>query len=80
MLPRRFTEERMRLSARNQLPGTVVSVKNGVVTAEVVVQLAGGDQIVSVITQDSVKSLGLKKGSRVRAIIKSTDVMIAADA
>jgi len=70
----------MRLSARNQLPGTVVSVKNGVVTAEVVVQLAGGDQIVSVITQDSVKSLGLKKGSRVRAIIKSTDVMIAADA
>jgi molybdopterin-binding protein len=70
----------MRLSARNQLSGTVVSVKKGVVTAEVVVQLAGGDQIVSVITLSSVKRLGLRKGSRVTAIVKSTDVMIAADA
>ena len=70
----------MKLSARNQLAGTVVSVKKGVVTAEVVVRLSGGEEIVSVITLDSVEGLGLKQGSRVKAIVKSTDVMIAADA
>jgi molybdate transport system regulatory protein len=69
----------MRLSARNQLAGTVVSVKKGIVTAEVVVALDGGDEIVSVITLESVKSLRLKKGSKVRAIVKSTEVMIGVD-
>jgi molybdopterin-binding protein len=69
----------MRLSARNQLAGTVVGVKKGVVTAEVVVRLAGGDEIVSVITLSSVNSLGLKKGAKVKAIVKSTEVMIAVD-
>lgn len=69
----------MRLSARNQLAGTVVSVKKGVVTAEVIVRLAGGQELVSVITLSSVTSLGLKKGSKVKAIVKSTEVMIAVD-
>jgi len=69
----------MGLSARNQLAGTVVSVKKGVVTAEVVVRLSGGEEIVSVITLESAKGLALKKGSRVKAIVKSTDVMIATD-
>jgi molybdopterin-binding protein len=69
----------MQLSARNQLAGTVVTVTKGVVTAEVVVRLAGGAEIVSVITLASAKGLGLKKGSKVKAIVKSTDVMIAVD-
>ncbi len=69
----------MRLSARNQLSGTIESIKEGVVTAEVVVKLASGDEIVSVITLDSVQSLGLKVGDQVKAIIKSTEVMIAVD-
>ena len=69
----------MPLSARNQLAGTVLSVKKGVVTAEVIVRLAGGEELASVITLTSVKNLGLKKGSKVKAIIKSTDVMIAND-
>jgi molybdopterin-binding protein len=69
----------MRLSARNQLAGTIASIKKGVVTAEVVVRLAGGEEIVSVITLESVSSLGLKKGSKVKAIVKSTEVMIAVD-
>ena len=69
----------MRLSARNQLAGTVVSVTKGIVTAKVVVRLAGGDEIVSVITVDSVKALRLKKGSKVKAIVKATEVMIAVD-
>ena len=69
----------MQLSARNQIPGTIVRIKKGVVTAEVVVRIAGGHEIVSVITMSSVKTLGLKKGSRVTAVIKSTEVMIGID-
>ena len=69
----------MQLSARNQIPGTVVRITKGVVTAEVVVKIAGGHEIVSVITMSSVKSLGLKKGSRVTAVIKSTEVMLGVD-
>lgn len=69
----------MRLSARNQLVGTVQSIKEGVVTAEVVVKLPGGEEIVSVITMESVHSLDLKVGDAVRAIIKSTEVMIAVE-
>ena len=69
----------MQLSARNQIPGIVVRVTKGVVTAEVVVTIDGGHEIVSVITMSSVKSLGLKKGSRVTAVIKSTEVMLGVD-
>lgn len=69
----------MGLSARNQLAGTIQSVKEGVVTAEVVVKLDGGEEIVSVITVESVHSMGLKVGDKVRAIIKSTEVLIATD-
>ena len=69
----------MPLSARNQFAGTVTRIKKGVVTAEVIVALAGGQEIASVITLESAENLGLKKGSKVKAIIKSTDVMIAVD-
>ena len=69
----------MQLSARNQLPGTIVRIKRGVVTAEVIVRIAGGQEIASVITMSSVKTLGLKKGSKVTAVIKSTEVMIGID-
>jgi len=69
----------MQLSARNQLPGTIVRIKKGVVTAEVIVRIAGGHEIASVITMSSVKSLGLKRGSRVTAVVKATEVMIGVD-
>jgi len=69
----------MKISARNQLKGTIVEVKLGVITAEVVVQLDGGQQITSVITVDAVKSLALQVGDQVTAIIKSTEVMIGKD-
>ena len=69
----------MQLSARNQIPGTVVRIKKGIVTAEVIVRIAGGHEIASVITVDSIKSLKLKKGSKVMAVIKSTEVMIGVD-
>jgi molybdopterin-binding protein len=69
---------RMSLSARNQLPGIVEDVKLGTVMALVTVRV--GDQIVeSVITRSSAEGLGLKKGDAVRAVIKSTEVMIQKD-
>lgn len=63
------------ISARNQFPGTVKSVKLGEVMAEVVVS-AGGLEFVSAITRTSAEQLGLKAGDSVTAIVKSTEVMI----
>jgi molybdopterin-binding protein len=66
----------VRFSARNQLKAKVTSVKLGTVMAEVIVELADGQQIVSAITRTSAEGLGLKEGDEVLAIIKSTEVMI----
>ena len=67
----------MELSARNQLPATVKSIKLGGVMAEVVVALRDGQEIVSVITVESVRRLGLAEGSAVIAVVKSTEVLLA---
>ncbi len=66
----------MRMSARNQLKGTVKEVKKGAVMEEVVVTLPDGQEIVSAITLGSAQELDLKAGDSVIAIIKSTEVMI----
>lgn len=66
----------MELSARNQLSGTVTAIKLGGVMAEITVDLAGGQQIVSVITRTSAEHLQLKEGDQVTVIIKSTEVML----
>jgi molybdopterin-binding protein len=63
------------LSARNQFKGTVQSVKLGNVMAEVVVKV-GDLEIVSAITRTSAEQLGLKAGDTVKAVIKSTEVLI----
>lgn len=65
----------MELSARNQLRGTVKSVKTGSIMAEVEVDL-GGQSIVSVITKASVERLKLRQGDAVTVIVKSTEVML----
>lgn len=65
----------MELSARNQLSGTVKTVKVGAIMAEVVIDV-GGKEIVSEISKASVERLGLKAGDKVTAIIKATEVMI----
>jgi molybdate transport system regulatory protein len=70
----------MQLSARNQLPGTVTAVKQGPVMAEVTVKLDGGPEVVSAITVTSVQRLKLAPGSKVTAVIKATEVMLATDA
>ena len=66
----------MRISARNQLKGTVRSVELGTVMAEVVVDV-GGQEIVAAITRGSVEHLALAAGAEVTVIIKATEVMIA---
>ncbi|WP_371482606.1 molybdopterin-binding protein [Kitasatospora sp. NBC_00315] len=67
----------MSLSIRNQLPGTVTAVATGEVMATVKVRLGSGLEITSAITLDSVKDLGIAEGSRVRALVKSTEVALA---
>lgn len=69
----------MKLSARNQIPGKVVSVKKGATTAHVVVDIGGGRRITSSITNEAVAELKLKKGSAATVVIKASDVMIAVD-
>jgi molybdopterin-binding protein len=63
------------LSARNQLPATIKSVKLDAVMAEVVMSV-GDVELVAAITRGSAEQLGLKAGDSVKAIIKSTEVMV----
>jgi molybdopterin-binding protein len=69
----------MKISARNVLKGTVKSVNHGAVNSEIIVELAGGDQVVSIITKTSAQNLGLATGKQVYAVIKASNVMIATD-
>jgi molybdopterin-binding protein len=69
----------VKLSARNVLKGKVKSVKHGAVNSEVVVQLQGGLEIVSIITKTSTENLSLKEGKDVYAIIKATNVILGVD-
>jgi molybdate transport system regulatory protein len=68
----------MTLSARNQLKATVETVTLGDIMAHVVMNV-GGQLVESVITRASAEALNLKKGDSVRAVIKSTEVMIQKD-
>lgn len=67
---------RMALSARNHLRGAIRSIRADAITAEVILDLGHGLEIVSIITRDSVERLGLTVGAPATAIIKSTEVMI----
>jgi len=66
----------VRLSARNQLQGTVTSVTPGAVNAEVMLDIGGGASIAAVITQGSVATLGLEVGQRATAIVKASSVIL----
>jgi molybdopterin-binding protein len=69
----------VRLSARNVLKGKVKSIQPGAVNTEVVIELPGGAEIVSVITKHSADLLGLAVGKEVYAVVKASNVMIATD-
>lgn len=67
----------MKISARNILKGTVQSVEHGAVNSEVAIQSPGEQEIVSIITKNSAKTLGLSPGKEAYVVIKASEVMIA---
>lgn len=69
----------MKISARNVLKATVLSIHDGAVNSEVVVKLAGGDEMVSVVTKASVQHLGLTPGKQIYVVVKASNVMLAMD-
>jgi molybdopterin-binding protein len=69
----------MRISARNMLKGKIIQLKPGAVNTEVIMELPGGAQIVSIITKESAENLGLAVGKQVYAVIKASSVMIGVD-
>jgi molybdopterin-binding protein len=69
----------MKISARNTLAGTILTIERGAVNAEVTLEVAPNITIVSVITNDAVEALKLKVGERAYAVIKASSVMIGVD-
>ena len=69
----------MKISARNMLKGKIKQIKPGAVNTEVIIELTGGGQVVSVITKQSAENLELAVGKQVYAVIKASNVMIAVD-
>ena len=67
------------ISARNQLPGTIASIKKGAVNGHVVLELADGNKITGSITNEAIEQLGLAEGGKALAIIKSTDVIVGVE-
>lgn len=65
-----------KLSARNQIKGKIIAVNKGMTTAHVRIDIGGGVQITSSITNEAVDELGLKPGDEAWAVIKASDVMI----
>ncbi|MCU0735840.1 MAG: TOBE domain-containing protein [Methylotetracoccus sp.] len=68
--------EGYRLSARNQLSGTISHLQKGAVNAEVVIALPGGDSVAATITNESVNSLGLAVGNPATAVFKAGAVIL----
>ena len=69
----------MKLSARNVLKGKVKKITEGAVNSEIIIELPGGIEVVSVITKSSVENLGLTVGRECYAVIKASNVMVAVD-
>jgi molybdopterin-binding protein len=69
----------MKISARNMLKGKVKQVTRGAVNSEVTIELPGGLEVVSIITNTSAENLGLKEGKEAYAVIKASNVMVAVD-
>ena len=67
----------MRISARNQIKGTVIDVKKGATTSHVRVDIGNGQIITSAITNEAVDDLSIKVKDQVTVVVKASDVMIA---
>ena len=69
----------MKLSARNQIKGTIVRIDEGAVNGIVVLDIGGGNKITSTISMNAIKELGLAVGKEAYAVVKATSVMIGID-
>lgn len=69
----------MKISARNQLKGTVTEVKTGPVNSQVKIDIGGGNVVTSMITSDAAADLGLAEGKAVYVIVKASEVMLATE-
>jgi molybdopterin-binding protein len=69
----------MRISARNQIKGTVIEVKKGATTSHIRVDIGNGQIMTSSITNEAVDELGIKARDKVTVVVKASDVMIAVD-
>jgi molybdopterin-binding protein len=69
----------MRISARNQIKGTVTEVKKGATTSHVLVDIGNGQIVTASITNEAVDELGIKAKGAATVVIKASDVMIAVD-
>ncbi len=69
----------MKLSARNQLKGTVVEIQDGAVNGIVKIDLGNGNVVSAVITMSSIRELGLKVGGTAYAVIKASNVMVGVE-
>ncbi|MFX1574072.1 MAG: molybdopterin-binding protein [Promethearchaeota archaeon] len=67
------------ISARNVLKGKVKKVIHGAVNSEIIIEIADGVEIVSIITKSSAERLGLKEGKEAYVVVKASNVMIATD-
>lgn len=72
-----LTVDSIKSSARNTLSGTIVRCQEGAVNAEVVIELPGGKTIAAIITNESVKTLGLEVGGKATALIKASHIILA---
>jgi molybdopterin-binding protein len=69
----------MRISARNQIKGTVIEVKKGATTSHIRVDIGNGQIVTSSITNEAVDELDIKAKDKVTVVVKASDVMIAVD-
>lgn len=73
------TERIANISARNQLPGTVVKVTKGAVNGHVTLELEDGNKVSGSITNEAIENLGLAEGVKALAIVKATDVIVGVE-
>ena len=69
----------MKISARNQLKGTIVDVMKGATTSHIRIDIGGGTIVTASITNEAVDELKLAKGKAAIAVIKASDVMVGVD-
>jgi molybdate transport system regulatory protein len=71
------TGQGFKSSARNQFTGRIKSCEPGAVNGEVIIELPGGQSVVAIITNESIRSLGLKVGDPATALVKASHVILA---